>query len=81
MDTENKDQNFSNNDLKKVLKLSLQKNEEILAISQEIKQYIKWQKIWSVFRLLLIFVPIILGFIYLPPIFRDFFKDYGSFFN
>lgn len=70
-------ENISNSDdLKKLLELSLQKNEEILKISKDIKQYIKWQQIWSTLRLLLVIVPIVLGFIYLPPILKDLFESY-----
>lgn len=81
MDNENKENisnnNFAeNNDLRKLLELNLQKNEEILKISREIKKYIKWQQIWSTLRFLLIVVPIVLGFIYLPPIVRDLFDNY-----
>jgi hypothetical protein len=66
----------SNDDLKKLLELNLEKNEEILSISKDIKRYIKWQQIWSTLRFLLIFVPIVLGFIYLPPLLKDVFAQY-----
>lgn len=62
--------------LKELLELNLQKNEEILKISRDIKSYIKWQNIWSVLRFVLIVVPIILGFIYLPPLLKDVFTSY-----
>lgn len=74
---ENEDQEKINiNDLKKLLELNLQKNEEILLISREIKNFIKWQQIWSVLRFALIVVPIILGFIYLPPLFQGVLESY-----
>lgn len=70
-----------NEEIKKLLELNLQKNEEILKISRDIKKYIKWQNIWSVLRFVLIVVPIILGFIYLPPLFKDVFKTYSDLLN
>ena len=63
-------------DFKKLLELNLEKNQEILLISKEIKRYMKWQQIWSTLRFLLIFIPIILGFIYLPPLLQDLFAQY-----
>ena len=70
------DKNSNNDDLRKLLELNLEKNEEILSISKDIKRYIKWQQIWSTLRFFLIFVPIILGFIYLPPLLKDLFVQY-----
>ncbi len=70
------DKNSNNDDFKKLLELNLEKNQEILLISKEIKRYMKWQQIWSTLRFLLIFIPIILGFIYLPPLLQDLFAQY-----
>ena len=65
-------------ELKQLLEPSLEKNEEILKISKDIKKYIKWQQIWSMLRFVLIIVPIVLGFIYLPPLLRDVLDNYRS---
>lgn len=70
-----------NEEIKKLLELNLQKNEEILKISRDIKKYIKWQNIWSSLRFVLIVIPIVLGFIYLPPLFKDVFKTYSDLLN
>jgi len=54
---------------------------ELEAISAElkkIKKYIRWQKIYSFLTVLLIVVPIVLGFIYLPPFLRQFLGLYKS---
>ena len=75
------DKNSNNDDLKKLLELNLEKNEEILLISKDIKRYIKWQQIWSTLRFLLIAVPIVLGFIYLPPLLKDIFAQYRDLFK
>ena len=69
---------MENDDLKNLLEQNLKKNEEILKISRDIKKFMKWQQIWSTLRFLLIFVPIILGFIYLPPIIKDLITNYRS---
>ncbi len=62
----------------KLLQLNLEKTEEILKISRDIKNYIKWQRIWSTVRLILIIAPIIIGFLYLPSLFREYVDSYKS---
>ena len=62
----------------KLLRTNLERSEEILKIAQGIKSYIRWQNIWGILRLLLIAIPIVLGFIYLPPLFKDLFESYRS---
>jgi hypothetical protein len=52
--------------------------EKISADIKKIKLYIRWQKIYSLFVVLLIVVPIILGFIYLPPYVRELLDAYKS---
>jgi len=62
----------------KLLQLNLEKTEEILKISQDTKNYIKWQRIWSTVRLVLIIAPIIIGFLYLPSLLKEYFDSYKS---
>jgi len=61
-----------------LLQANLERNEEILKISQEIKRYMRWQNIWGTIRTLLIVAPIIVGFIYLPPLIKDYITSYQS---
>lgn len=72
------------NDLQNLAKLTkdnLARSEEILAISKDIKKYIQLTQVWATFRLLLILIPIILGFIYLPPFIKDAINSYKSLIN
>jgi hypothetical protein len=48
---------------------------------KSIKTYIIWQRVWFVLKILIIAVPLILGFIYLPPILSDMFEQYKGFLN
>ena len=68
-------------DLAQLLKTNLDQNQEILRLLREVKKYIYWQQIWNICRLILIFVPIILGFIYLPPLVKDVVSIYRAFLN
>jgi DNA-binding transcriptional LysR family regulator len=61
-----------------LLQANLERNEEILQISREIKKYMRWQNIWGTIRTLLIVAPIIVGFIYLPPLIKDYIASYQS---
>lgn len=44
-----------------------------------IRNYIKWQRIISTFNFFIIIVPVIIGFIYLPPIIKGFIDTYLPF--
>lgn len=44
---------------------------KISADIKKIKVYIRWQKTYSFLTVLLIVIPIILGFLYLPPYIRQ----------
>ncbi len=61
-----------------LLRTSVEQNTEILKISRDIKNYMRWQNIWGTLRLLLILGPIILGFIYLPPLIEQYISSYKS---
>lgn len=65
------DQAESKQDLKALLEENLAMTKEIRAMVRHINVYVAWQRILSWVKLLLLLVPIILGFIYLPPIISD----------
>ncbi len=67
--------------LEALLKESLASNAEVLGAVKDIKKYMRWQQIWSTLRFFLIVVPIILGFIYLPPLIKDAFQSYKDLLN
>ena len=64
--------------LNELLQANLERSEEILQISKDIKRYIRWQQIWGILRFLLIVIPIIIGFIYLPPLIMEAIESYKS---
>ncbi len=65
-------------ELIKLLQANLERSNEILEISKDIKSFIRWQNVWSILRFVLIVVPIVLGFIYLPPLIKDAIQSYKS---
>jgi len=58
----------------RLLRLNLETSREILAKVGPVRQYVKWQSLWSTIRMLIILIPLVLGFLYLP----DFIKHYVS---
>jgi uncharacterized membrane protein YukC len=70
--------NLNQAELIDLLKTNLVRSEEILRKISTIKKYVFWQQTWSVVRLLIILIPIIIGFIYLPPLIRDSIDSYRS---
>ena len=61
-----------------LLRRNLEISEDILKKTDYIHKYIKWQKIFGIINILIIVIPIVLGFIYLPPIIRDYFGEFSS---
>lgn len=66
-------------DFIKLLQENLARDQEILKAIKDIKRHIRWQQIWSTLRFLIIIIPIILGFIYLPPLIKDALKYINHF--
>jgi hypothetical protein len=65
-------------EIKKLLEKNLEITKEIHEMVKGIKSYIFWQRIWGVFKVLIIVVPVIFGIIYLPPLLKDVFRQYQS---
>ena len=66
----------SAHEIAQLLRANLEKSEEVLKVSQDIKNYMRWQNIWSIVRLLVIIIPIIIGIIYLPPLIKNYIQQY-----
>ena len=57
--------------LEELLKKNIELSEEILKISKKVNNFVVWQKIFSLLKILIIFVPLILGYYYLLPYFKE----------
>lgn len=64
--------------LSALIKENLAQSAQIAADIKRIRKYIRWQRFWSFLTFLLIVVPIVLGFIYLPPYIRQVLDLYKS---
>ena len=65
-------------EIKKLLKENLKLNQEIYKMVKGIKSFVFWQRIWGVVKILVIVGPIIVGIIYLPPLFKQVLGQYQS---
>lgn len=73
--------NKSIQELKDLLQENLELTKEVRAMVDHINRYVAWQRIFGILKVLIILVPIILGIIYLPPLFKDLYKQVFSIYN
>lgn len=71
----------SNDEIKKLLEQNLAVLQETNAMVHRINSYITFQRVMSVIYIILIFAPIVIGLIYLPPILKDAFSTYNELIN
>lgn len=55
----------------KLMEENVALSREIYSLTKSIKRHIIWQRIWTVLKILIIVVPIVLGAIYLPGLIQD----------
>ncbi len=75
---------MSDKDLKEIkvlLKENIKLNKRILGSTEKINKYVKFRKIWGVIKIVLIVVPLVLSFIYLPPLLKPVINEYMKLFN
>ncbi|MCD4694000.1 hypothetical protein K8R62_01440 [bacterium] len=71
-------ENMEENEIKKLLKESLKLNKETNEIVKSVKKYLVVQRIFFFVKVLIIVIPLILGIIYLPPLFKEFIPRFNE---
>lgn len=61
--------------MEKLLEENVEMNKEMKVMIRHINTYVAWQRIFGWLKLLLILVPLVIGFIYLPPLFKDLYQQ------
>ncbi|MBD3247778.1 hypothetical protein GF382_00625 [Candidatus Falkowbacteria bacterium] len=61
-----------------LIKKNLEVGSEILETVRYIKRYVVWMKIWGVIKVLIILIPLMIGFLYLPPLLNNLYGQYKS---
>lgn len=73
------EQNYTQSEiseLKELVEKNIKLSEEVLEISKKINGFVFWQRIFGVLKIVIIFIPLILGAIFLPPLLKDVFNSY-----
>lgn len=74
------DNNFSQADEIQQMKQLLENNTNTIkgmeASLKKINNYMKWQYIFAIFKIIVIVIPLILGFIFLPPLLKNIVAPY-----
>lgn len=68
-------------EIQRLVQENLQRTQELIIAVKDIKANIKLQQLWGLLRLLIIIVPVVLGFIYLPSLIRELIDSYQSLFK
>lgn len=63
-------------EMKELMNKNISLSEDVLALTKKINNFIVWQKVFGVVKIVIFIIPIILGFIYLPPLLKNVFASY-----
>jgi len=63
-------------DIKKLLEKNQEMTAEILKIAKKLKLHMHFQQFFSIVKILIIAIPIVLGIIYLPPLLNGLLESY-----
>lgn len=64
--------------LQALVKENIELTKNLQADIKKINRYIAWQRVFSVFKVLIIVIPVVLGIIYLPKIVSDLISPYQN---
>ena len=67
--------------LSDLLQKNLAATERMALLLERVDRQLAWQRIWSVVKIFIILVPLLLGLIYLPPLFQQVFSQYEQLLN
>lgn len=70
-----------NEQLKKLIEENLRLTQEIHGMTKKVKNYVTFQKVLSVFYLLIFVIPLILSIIYLPIFLKTYLAPYQELLN
>jgi len=68
-------------EIKILLEENLKLTKEIKETTRYIKRFIVWQQVFSILKVVIFVIPVVLGIIYLPPILAQLMGDYQKIMN
>ncbi len=79
VDLQNEDS--SQKEITDLLKKNIALTEEILRLTKDNHKVLWWQSLFGYIKIFMIVIPLILGFIYLPPLYEKMIKFYEQIIN
>lgn len=61
-----------------LLRKNLEVSEELLKKTTWMHSYLRWSRVFGFINVILIAIPIVVGFVYLPPMIKDFLESLTS---
>jgi hypothetical protein len=71
-------ENSNQEKLEELIQKNLEMTEDIYKMTKSIKSFINFQKVMSVIYFLIIVLPLIAGFIFLPPLLKNIIDQYNG---
>ena len=68
-------------ELRKLLQENLEISKELQEMTKKINRWVVWQRFWSVLKILIIVIPIVIGVLYLPPLVHKMVEPYQQLLN
>lgn len=68
-------------ELHKLLQENVEISKELQEMTKKISRWIVWQRFWSVLKILIIVIPIVVGLLYLPPLVHKMVEPYEQLLN
>ena len=66
----------SETELKKIVKESLELSQETYHLVKKIHRFMVWQSVFNVLKILVILIPLFLGYFFLTPYIKEMYGDY-----
>lgn len=68
-------------EIRKLLEQNLKISQELHEMTKKIKHWITMQRIWTIIKIIIILIPIVLGIIYLPSLLKQALQPYQELLN
>jgi hypothetical protein len=65
-------------DIKKMLDEIYDLNQKTYKMTRKMSHYMAWSQFWSIIKILVIVVPLVLGYYYLSPLVKNAFNQYNQ---
>jgi hypothetical protein len=68
----------TSSDIRDLLEENIKLSKQILVSTEKTRKQVRWTQIWSLIRLIIIIIPIILAILYIPPFLSKLSESFGK---